>query len=313
MSTKIYYAYRMPVQTFIDSFLPAFRKHVFKQAVSFIKKNLIEDNEPTVELLKSIFVRMAEASKSKLRRYECIDCSLNVWIYKNKVYTILYGEPFLWRKFKPPAKVEDYCYWNNTDEPENVTRRQWNERGKTWEKVCLADGCWDTGRMVHEIINASTKLGLVEVGTPILGVDGAWGAIAFYEKELLAKAIQFDGGQEVLYGGNFVYNVEAMKHFSDNPNSKYRYKITFGGVGWSVRDSMDQVLSKSTGGFEYESMPSSRPDGWLKDTRFETVEEAFAFLEEYKQKTLKRAEEKKMLLWHPDKDKRVPYKWPEHD
>lgn len=128
------------------------------------------------------------------------------------------------------------------------------------------------------------------------------------ELALLAKAIKFDGGQEVLYGGNFVYNIEAMKQFSDNPNSKYRYTITFGGIGWSIRDSMNQVLSKSTGEFDYESLPSSRPDGWLEDTRFATVTEAFAFLEEYKRKKLEMAEEVGMLLWHPDKDKRIPYK-----
>lgn len=179
MSTKIYYAYRMPVKVFSTTFLPAFRKHVFKKATAWTRKHLL--GEPTVEALRAFYITMADASLSKLRSHVCFDCSFNAWIHKNKVYVILYGESFLWEAFKLPEEVEDYRYWNNTDQPEGITRRQWNQRDKTWEKVCLSEATgWDTGRLVHEIINASTKQGLIEIGTSILGVDGAWGAITFH-------------------------------------------------------------------------------------------------------------------------------------
>ena len=193
MSTKIYYAYRMPVNVFTPVFLPAFRKHVIGTAANFVKmlmpnvtpselkavfkekkeydkkltyKKFAEDENSFI--LRIIFQKMAEASKSRQRSLECIDCSLNIWIYDGRVYTILYGESWLWKKFKLPDGVEDYPYWNNTDEPDGVTRRQWTARGKTWDKVCL-DSDWNATRMVHEVINASQETGLFEVAERIVG------------------------------------------------------------------------------------------------------------------------------------------------
>lgn len=32
-------------------------------------------------------------------------------------------------------EVSEYGYWNNTDEPENVTSEEWDERGNVWDRV----------------------------------------------------------------------------------------------------------------------------------------------------------------------------------
>tara|TARA_B100000614_G_scaffold258752_1_gene281847 strand:+ start:101457 stop:102284 length:828 start_codon:yes stop_codon:yes gene_type:complete len=32
--------------------------------------------------------------------------------------------------------VEEYGYWNNTDQPDDVTDEEWEERGKIWEEAC---------------------------------------------------------------------------------------------------------------------------------------------------------------------------------
>ncbi len=200
MSTKIYYAYRMPHRLFSEAFLPTFRKHVFATAaeettrlmehvpVEDLKKMYEEGKESRWKKvsfkkwqavpkyrLGTLFNNMVEASKSKARSGICIDCSLNVWLHKGWMYCILYGEHWLWEKYTPPAGVEDYCYWNNTDEPDNVTRRQWQAREKNWDAVCLKDH--NATRMVHEVIHASQEIGLHDVGRLILdNEDDVWAA-----------------------------------------------------------------------------------------------------------------------------------------
>jgi len=32
--------------------------------------------------------------------------------------------------------VEEYGYWNNTDQPDEITDEEWKERGKLWEEAC---------------------------------------------------------------------------------------------------------------------------------------------------------------------------------
>lgn len=192
MSTKIYYACRMPFKVFTPVFLPAFHKCVFKAATAHVKslmpnvpisalkklferykegdykltyKKFLKDKDSFT--LRIILQQMVDASKSKLRLPDCIDCSLNVWLYGNHVYTIMYGEYWLWDKFKFPDKVEDYCYWNSTDKPDDVTQRQWDARRDTWDKVCL--NSWDAGRMTHDVINASEEIGLLPIAERIVG------------------------------------------------------------------------------------------------------------------------------------------------
>lgn len=190
MSTKIYYAWRMSPKVFSETFLPGFRSHCLTKASNKINHllNYIEEDRLdaiykskgwkeagwTLERWKAEkgrFFRIREAfkdaykaSKSHERGWAFeIDCSLNVWFYKNKFYVIPYGE---WDGFKVPKGVEEYGYWNNTDQPEGVTTRQWNARGKTWDKVCLDN--WDAGRLVYQIIDAKERLGLVELAKTLL-------------------------------------------------------------------------------------------------------------------------------------------------
>ena len=198
MSTKIYFAYRMPAGVFSETFLPSFRRHVFQKAADRVKKCMRDLPVPDMRLvyeagkeyrwpkvsfkkwceedkyrLLTVFRNTVAASKAKQRDFDCIDCSLNIWIYKGKVYCILYGECWLWDGYKPPSRVEDYCYWNNTDSPKEVSQRQWKARGDNWDKVCL-DGDWNATRMTHDIIHASQEIGLHEVGLHIVDKDAIY-------------------------------------------------------------------------------------------------------------------------------------------
>lgn len=33
------------------------------------------------------------------------------------------------------SHLEEYSFWNNSDKPENIPTRKWNDRGKFWDKV----------------------------------------------------------------------------------------------------------------------------------------------------------------------------------
>ncbi len=55
--------------------------------------------------------------------------------------------------------------------------------------------------------------------------------------------------------------IKARKFYGDTPTS------------WGVYDRMDAVYSKKKKEFEYEPMPSSRTNKWLKEHRFDSLEE----------------------------------------
>lgn len=69
-------------------------------------------------------------------------------------------------KFKSeyPDFAEDYCYFNNTDMPENVSDKEWEQRKKDWNHM-INFQTGDKWTFEHKVINAScwTRQGLVAV------------------------------------------------------------------------------------------------------------------------------------------------------
>lgn len=177
MSTKIYEAWRIP-KSRINEFLAIINDGMFKNALARVKElmgkvSLIEAEQhtktkyPDVDSVKypKRYVRiiryymwekvLEEAKKasegSQRDPTHCLDCGVNIWIYKNHAYSIPNGEQFLWKGIKYPPWVEDYAYWNNTDQPEGITQKQWDARGKVWDKVCLDK--WNDHRLWHDVIS----------------------------------------------------------------------------------------------------------------------------------------------------------------
>ena len=178
MSTRIYTAWRCTPKVFPD-FLSAFRTHCLAKIgkrVSYLAAGLkpekireiydtkdwakempyeefYKKNEKRIRISQT-FKMCALASKSSERDpMFCIDCSMNFWIQGRYIYIIPYGENWVHQDFLLPEGVEDYCYYNNSDEPEGVTYKQWQTRGKNWDKIC---DDWDAARNVHEIVNAGS-------------------------------------------------------------------------------------------------------------------------------------------------------------
>lgn len=201
MSTKIYYAFRVPVSAF-PAFLAEFRGHALGKAKhrvgeimgredvepemrSIYEKNgwaktmtwgeFVSKKERTFQV-RDALRKVKAASISSARDLEyCIDCSLNCWIYKGRAYCIPYGEAWLHEGFRLPARAEDFSYWDSSEGPEEISHRDWRNRGKVWDKVCLSN--WDSGRLVHEIINAKENIGLHYLASRFVSNDDAWSAI----------------------------------------------------------------------------------------------------------------------------------------
>lgn len=174
MSTKIYNARRVPVAR-LNAFIGIVRRAVLKRAAWQVGKVEIDrvalkakvdgyndrwrkdGQEPPVWLERSLWTEAAldvcEAASAKPERdlVAALDCSLNVWIYGRYAYIIACGEEYLYEKVRYPRWAEDYSYWNNTDAPDGITQRAWDERGKVWHRVCL--GRWNEDRLNHSIVD----------------------------------------------------------------------------------------------------------------------------------------------------------------
>lgn len=215
MSTKIHKAWRMPISVLYKDFMPAFREHCFINVVKRLDETSsavlpvvlqeiydkywkdrvtyeeFEKNRGKKVRVRHVLKYSFLASKSYERSLLFnIDCSFNTWLYNNKAYVIPYGESWITKDFNVPEKVEDYCYWNNTDEPENVTRKQWVARGDMWEKICLND--WNKRRMLHEIVNIKENIGNVEIWRKMFGKDDDIGMalVCEYDVEDITKKLE---------------------------------------------------------------------------------------------------------------------------
>lgn len=188
MSTKIFNAYRMPVKQFSERFLPKMRQHVFKAAAGVLKRieidgidhlmrkwfedgwhdDLTYEQFATPERRESLeyserFKLARAASIPKTREPYCIDCWINVWIYKGKAYCRMIGEAHLFHSFKPYGKIVDYSYYDNDDAPDGISQRAWDKRGATWDMVLTEDE--GARRMYHTIIDGKDDSGFHDVAS----------------------------------------------------------------------------------------------------------------------------------------------------
>lgn len=189
MSTKIYEAYRIPLDR-LNEFISYVRPQMMHRVGEYMYELMIGiKNEVVDEIYRDkypdgaaegreenakLYIRLEkveEMMKEDLikRPYErsIFDpvCGLNIWIldqnaYIIPVFTSLRG---LSDKIDYPDFAFDYSYWNNTDQPENVTDEDWEKRRDTWEELCLGDTLSGSGhnsrRLYHDVISVEANGG----------------------------------------------------------------------------------------------------------------------------------------------------------
>lgn len=204
MSTKIYYAWRVPTRR-LNSFIDIVRADVIPAAlerfVDLMSKPADEALGPEPDWLKASprgYDRAKVAWRAQ-RRYDItaqlckvdagspyrsdidVQCWLNVWLHTDGfAYVVPVAENWLRSAIKPPKWARDFAYWNNTDPPKGMSSKRWDERRKIWDKLCLGNGTADHNarRLSHAV---------VEVGQ--FGFDYHFGVKAreTYEKRALRK------------------------------------------------------------------------------------------------------------------------------
>ncbi len=81
--------------------------------------------------------------KATNRRMPQFDFTMNMCLVptKSKILALLYTERNEFTKvWERTQGVHRYCYWDNTDKPNNVNQKAWDARGKEWDKA-LGEKC----------------------------------------------------------------------------------------------------------------------------------------------------------------------------
>lgn len=181
MSTKIYWAVKFK-QNRLNEFIDLVKDLIFKEEIKDWKTrfNRIPDSmvEEKIQLQKhDKIVKLSHSLRSKIARY-CIirddinqmikdsyinssikddlkEVGLNIWLYKGNYYCIPFGHlSNIFHKMKLPDWVKEYSYWNNVDQPDNISDKAWRKRGEVWDEVCLKNvEDWDKRRLSHEIFS----------------------------------------------------------------------------------------------------------------------------------------------------------------
>jgi hypothetical protein len=158
MSTKIYNGYKLPSMSLMQTlrFCKAFRDKVRKRAESLYGKRIIALatdifdrltlNLPVEEIEKKgcAFVaafshsckQIAEVRKTGMRNTDWdFMCDVTLIPTPRKILALLFTEQESFRKiWRDLDGVEEYGYWDNTDQPESITEQEWHQRGKDWDK-----------------------------------------------------------------------------------------------------------------------------------------------------------------------------------
>ncbi len=183
MSTKIYTAYRMSPDVFENKFIPKFKATAIENAGKFLLefmsnapeqeiinkcKKLYEerlkwDKEP--DQLDDFIYKIKDSVKLerilelivKIPSINRLDASFNAFLYKGMYYVIPYG---CVREIKLKG-VEDFGYWDNVDQPEGITIKEWNARGRLWDKIALDD--WNKRRLTYIAIEFKESIGMSDL------------------------------------------------------------------------------------------------------------------------------------------------------
>ncbi|MCY7866042.1 hypothetical protein P8918_12525 [Bacillus spizizenii] len=171
MSVKIYNGYKLPDMSLreLHEFTQTFRKHIRGLSKKLVKermgnmcmgyidfvrlpddrKFLFDDmskhfrNEKNYQQspLFTAYQKMQEneqriiAEKIKKPEYDFL-CDIIFFPVKGKILAMLFAEQKSYvEAFRQIPGVKEYRYWDNTDQPEDVTPKEWKERKEDWEQA----------------------------------------------------------------------------------------------------------------------------------------------------------------------------------
>jgi hypothetical protein len=113
--------------------------------------------------------------------------------------------------------------------------------------------------------------------------------------------VEYDAGPYPLYGGVFVIPDHIMQ--KDGSLRRNRVYISYRGSGWVI--CSNRVILRKDGEWDWEPAPSHRSEQLIKQTRFSTPEEAFAFWCETRKQLIKNGKQRDS--WECEREKEKAY------
>jgi hypothetical protein len=149
MSAKIYYGFKINTDSFQEALqiVNSFRPWVEKQAEDLLNKFIEnsqaaykgEEKNPT-DIKIACFDLWQDMRRKVIRekgfKVPHIDTDFNVVLIPTNgfVLGIVYTSHNDWyNAWCNHPGVEEYSYWNNTDEPEGMSEEEWNKREEDWK------------------------------------------------------------------------------------------------------------------------------------------------------------------------------------
>jgi len=193
MSIKIYEAYRLKRGVKLDEWLIKTSDKAERAVHKRLKRvtdHLMGDPQVFLDLVKEhelsakrhhpdeqgkvgvvaatslIYDLMGAQLQSLLKSEWDLRVWLNVYVWKNRYYVMPYiGSHMLYGSLdclKNDPDLEDYCYFNNTDRPDNIPAREWGARRRVWnamntDKVCLTRYICDYDNGVWHRVNPCNR------------------------------------------------------------------------------------------------------------------------------------------------------------
>ncbi len=173
MSTRIHYAWRVPINKLNETF-DHVRSQLYDRGEVILRMAINNITEEELNKRKESYrfefsesymkceialEKVKEASKSIERNPMFdVDFVFNVWLNGDHAYLIPIGEC---KDLEMPEWAEDYSYWNSSDKDENVTEEEWDAREAKWDEINCGEGVHSQNarRLCHSIIDLSAKLG----------------------------------------------------------------------------------------------------------------------------------------------------------
>lgn len=180
MSTKLYNAHKLPIMNLEEFFslVERVKKAIKDIQVETYNKEFSEkclkiydfktlypngnvvfnyasyqSNEGDMKI-SSIVSKMMEIGHKKHKQMDKMDSfyfHVHFLFHKNRIYAITrHLNDKMEKAFSDITKAKDFCYWNNTDRPSNVTEDEWKLREKEWNDV-FGNSSWDVSQSKNGI------------------------------------------------------------------------------------------------------------------------------------------------------------------
>lgn len=156
MSTKIYNGYRLAADTDVWEFTERLREQgnderdrldleAIERAAEQLEAKRIADGgdlspspSPEARLMSGYLVwdeLMRGLKDSRLGDPHQLDVTFIRDAETGRIYCLLYAGNSISHVFTEQPEVEEYGYWNNADQPEDVSDEEWEERRAVWDRI----------------------------------------------------------------------------------------------------------------------------------------------------------------------------------